>query len=173
MLLRLTKGISNFTVCAQLRVWLCARLLCPWDSPGKNAGVGCHFLLQGIFTTQGSNLHLPSLLNWQVDSLPTEAPGKPEEAVAKRQIFLILCITPFQHLSRTSVPHKIYNDLSKLFLLGKDTLEVCFFDCWVFVWLGGVLVAACGLQFPNQGSNPSPLHWQCGILNNGPPWKSQ
>ena len=24
-----------------------ARLLCPWDSPGKNTGVGCHFLLQG------------------------------------------------------------------------------------------------------------------------------
>ena len=33
-----------------------ARLLCPWDSPGKNTGVGCHFLLQGIFLTQGSNL---------------------------------------------------------------------------------------------------------------------
>ena len=28
-----------------------ARLLCPWDSPGKNTGVGCHFLLQGIFST--------------------------------------------------------------------------------------------------------------------------
>ena len=28
-----------------------ARLLCPWDSPGKNTGVGCHFLLQGIFPT--------------------------------------------------------------------------------------------------------------------------
>ena len=28
-----------------------ARLLCPWDSPGKNTGVGCHFLLQGIFLT--------------------------------------------------------------------------------------------------------------------------
>ena len=27
--------------------------LCPWDSPGKNTGVGCHALLQGIFTTQG------------------------------------------------------------------------------------------------------------------------
>ena len=27
------------------------RLLCPWDSPGKNTGVGCHFLLQGIFLT--------------------------------------------------------------------------------------------------------------------------
>ena len=33
-----------------------ARLLCPWESPGKNTEVGCHFLLQGIFLTQGSNL---------------------------------------------------------------------------------------------------------------------
>jgi len=32
-----------------------ARLLCPWDSPGKNTGVGCPFLLQGIFPTQGWN----------------------------------------------------------------------------------------------------------------------
>ena len=32
----------------------------PWDFPGKNTGVGCHFLLQGIFPTQGSN---PSLLH--------------------------------------------------------------------------------------------------------------
>ena len=29
-----------------------SRLLCPWDSPGKNAGVGCHALLQGIFPIQ-------------------------------------------------------------------------------------------------------------------------
>ena len=35
-----------------------ARFICPWDSPGKNTGVGCHFLLQGIFPTQGSNLCL-------------------------------------------------------------------------------------------------------------------
>jgi len=34
------------------------RPLCPWDSPGKNTGVGCHLLLQGIFLTQGSNLGL-------------------------------------------------------------------------------------------------------------------
>ena len=38
------------------------RLLCPWDSPGKNTGAGCHFLLQGLFPTQGSNLHLLRLL---------------------------------------------------------------------------------------------------------------
>ena len=35
------------------------RLLCPWDSPGKNTGVGYHFPLQGIFPTQGSNPGLP------------------------------------------------------------------------------------------------------------------
>ena len=35
------------------------RLLRPWDSPGKNTGVGCHFLLQGIFPTQGLNRGLP------------------------------------------------------------------------------------------------------------------
>ena len=34
------------------------RLLCPWDYPGKNTGVGCHFLLQGIFPTQELNSHL-------------------------------------------------------------------------------------------------------------------
>ena len=34
------------------------RLLCLWDFPGKNTGVGCHFFLQGIFPTQGSNLGL-------------------------------------------------------------------------------------------------------------------
>ena len=43
-----------------------ARLLCPWDFLDKNTGAGCHFLLQGIFLTQGSN---PHLLHQQVDSL--------------------------------------------------------------------------------------------------------
>ena len=36
-----------------------ARLPSPWDFPGKNSGVGSHFLLQGIFRTQGSNPGLP------------------------------------------------------------------------------------------------------------------
>ena len=45
------------------------RLLCPWDSPGKNTGMGCYALLQGIFPSQGSNLCLLCLLHWQADSL--------------------------------------------------------------------------------------------------------
>ena len=43
-----------------------SRLLCPWNSPGKNTGEGCHFLLQGIFLIQGSNR---CLLHWQANSL--------------------------------------------------------------------------------------------------------
>jgi len=40
----------------------CARLLCPWDFLSKSTGVGCHFLLQGIFPTQGLNPGLPVVL---------------------------------------------------------------------------------------------------------------
>ena len=46
-----------------------ARLLYPWNSPGKNTGAGCHFLLQSILLTQGSNQSLLHLLHWQADSL--------------------------------------------------------------------------------------------------------
>ena len=47
------------------------------DSPGKNIGVGCHALLQGIFSTQGLNQSLLYLLHWQVSSLPLAVPGNP------------------------------------------------------------------------------------------------
>ena len=61
-------------------LWPCGpwptRFLCPWDSPQKNTGVGCHALLQGITSTQGSNLHFLCLLHWQAGSLPLAPPGK-------------------------------------------------------------------------------------------------
>ena len=49
-------------------------LLCPWDFPGKNTGMDCLFLLQGIILTQGLN---SSLLHWQTDSLPLSHQGSP------------------------------------------------------------------------------------------------
>ena len=54
----------------------------PWGSPGKNTGVGCRFLLQGIFLTQALN---PHLLHWQADSLPLEPPGKPLRFISESQ----------------------------------------------------------------------------------------
>ena len=51
-----------------------ARFLCPWNSPGKDTGVGGHFLLQGFCLTQGSNL---GLLHCRPVSLLPEPPGRP------------------------------------------------------------------------------------------------
>ena len=60
-------GVSSYVCCAKLlqsRLTLrpygpyLTRVVCQWDFPGKNTGVGCHALLQGIFLTQGLNLHL-------------------------------------------------------------------------------------------------------------------
>ena len=53
------------------------RILCPWGFPGKDTGVSCHALLQGIFLTQGLNQHILYLLNWQVGSLSLVPPGSP------------------------------------------------------------------------------------------------
>ena len=44
------------------------------DPPGKNTGVGCHLLFQGIFSIQRSNL---SFLHWQAESLPLSHQGSP------------------------------------------------------------------------------------------------
>ena len=53
------------------------RFLCPWDSPGKNTGVGFHALLPGIFPSQGIKpMSLTFNLHWQAGSLSLESPGK-------------------------------------------------------------------------------------------------
>ena len=77
--------LSVFSVCVHAQslscvysLWshgLClSSLLCPWDSPDKNIGVGCHFLLLGIFPTQGSNHESPVLAGGFFITL---LPGKP------------------------------------------------------------------------------------------------
>ena len=79
---KMTKAL---VICAKSlsRVWLFVtlwiiahQLLCPWDFSSKNTGMCCHFLLQGIFPTQGSNLHLLCFLYWQLDSLPLVPPAR-------------------------------------------------------------------------------------------------
>ena len=77
---------SSLTCCC-LVAKLCPTIATPWtvahqaplsmDFPGKNTGVGCHFLLQGIFSTQGLSLCLLRLLHWQADSLSLGHLGSP------------------------------------------------------------------------------------------------
>ena len=64
-----------------------ATLLCSWDFPGKNTEVSCHFLLQNILPTRGSNLRL---LYWQAGSLPLSHQGWPlSTSVAINYLFTV------------------------------------------------------------------------------------
>ena len=62
------------------------RLLCPWNSPGKNSEVGCHLLLQGYFPTQGSN---PGFLYYRQILYRPSHQGSP---------FLFVLMNCFYHL---------------------------------------------------------------------------
>ena len=74
----------------------CGLQPCPWDSPGRNTGVCCHFLLQGDLPNPGIEPRSPAL---QADSLLTEPPGKPmckidsqrEPAIQHRELSSGLC----------------------------------------------------------------------------------
>ena len=55
--------------------------LCPWNFPGKNSGVGLHFLLQGIFLILRLNPRLLGLLKGQASSLPPMPLGKPQNGI--------------------------------------------------------------------------------------------
>ena len=80
------QNLSKMSAC-MLSCFSCVRLFetpwagqapLSWDSPGKDTGVDCYALLQGIFLTQGSNLGLLLLLHWQAGSLPLAPSGKPK-----------------------------------------------------------------------------------------------
>ena len=82
-------SIHTMEYCVHAQLLSCVALCNPMDCslpgssvhgifPGKNIGEGCHFLLQGIFSLQGSNLCLLHLLHWQVDSLPLSHLGSPQ-----------------------------------------------------------------------------------------------
>ena len=112
------------------------RLLCPLDFPGKNTGVGYHFLLQGIFPTQGLTLHLLCLLHWhqQEGSLPLAPLGKSLETelnVLKSQEAMLRkrCIGEGEVLAPQQE------------LWGQGRMQVLTEFCWVecdimsFLWL--------------------------------------
>ena len=119
--------LSHFS-CVQLcnpmyGLWL-TRLLSPWDSPDKNAGVGCHFLLQGIFLIQGQNPRLLRLLHCR-EILYTEPLGK-----SLKTTVLAHSSTTFKYILRICAP-------SFYLVCQSSTI------CWTFFQL-------LGLQHPKK-----------------------
>ena len=64
-----------------------ARILCSWDFPGKNMGVGCYFLLQGIFPIQGSNSYL-LLGRWILYHWATSVQFSSFQSLSRVQLFV-------------------------------------------------------------------------------------
>ena len=140
-------------------LWPCglypSRLRCPWDSPGKDTGVGCHFLLQGIFLTQGSNPCLLCLLHWQVGSLPlapclvweaqTRLDQKGQESGVHANVQTedqpCLLFRGAQHLPMGVSSCRNCLPLADL-LLGRFIPIQCWVTCWVLV-SQGVVVSGC------------------------------
>ena len=122
-------GIIDVSVCALSCVWFfatpwtIARLLCLWAFPGKNSGAGCHFLLQGIFMTQGSKPCLPCLLHcrWILYHCATRKTplvfimlGLISFVTATRNMWLVLCCSQLNKL--------VVNTESRILNLNQDFL---------------------------------------------------
>ena len=112
-----------------------AKLLCPWNSPGKNTGVGCHSLLQGIFPTRGSNLGLRHCK--QILSL-SEPPRMPLTSMCARSVTSVKYDSLWLYGQQ---PTRLFSPWNSL---GKNTGAGC------HALLQGI--------FPTQGSNPRFLH---------------
>ena len=68
------KHPSSVGVLSHVQLCTPARLLCPWDFPGKNTGVGCHFLLEWIFPSLMDQTWVSCIGRWFFNP---ESPGKP------------------------------------------------------------------------------------------------
>ena len=140
------------------------RLLCQWDFPGKNTGVGCHFLLQGIF------------LRWVEPASPTlagrffttEPPRKPWEfSYYSLKITLITCLKwqayeirekkPFLSINAVSLFQKqeastALHDDRRLWGPGVPPRDPCWASCWQ-TWDHGADCTLHGRGVSSQGHN--------------------
>ena len=137
-----TLGTTYFRVCC-LVTKLCltclwprglhpARLLWPWDLPGKNTRVGCHFFLLEIFLTQGSST---CLLHWQVDSSPLGHLRSPLQGTR---------IMERKREKETTLKMKETVRLRFFFLISRD-------DLFINLFLKLIYLAALGFSSGTKG----------------------
>ena len=154
------------------------RLLCPWESLGKNTEVGHHFLLQGIFLTRGPNPCLLHLLHWQVDSLPVSHQGSPIHS----SLYHVLCLSLNHfaaHVSMSILQYPFFfffcKFFKKIFLVW--TIFKVFIEFVTILLLFYVLVfifgpEAWGFLVHLPGIKPTPPALEGEVLTTGPSGKS-
>ena len=100
-------------------------------------------------------------------------------------------IHSFNHSSTYSCIHSVIHPFVHWFFFSNGTYYFIIFfkNIYLFIYLAApglscgmwgslvaackLLVVACGTLFPDQGLNPGPLRWECGVLATGPPGKSR
>ena len=118
-------------------LWTVAqRLLCPWNSPNKNTGVGCHFLLQGDLPDQGIKPRSPAL---QEDSLLSEPPG-----------------SSFSHTPSLSSPSHPFISLPPFFLFRSACI---YYDSAPLSRVTWSLDCGSSSPWPPSPSSPSNTLW--------------
>ena len=140
------------------------RLLCPWNSPGKNTVMGCRCLPQGIFSIQGSNL---CLLHWQADSLPQSHKGSPSIQLHLFYYFISLCFPK-------SLKRKGSQILYHQFRFLQGWFFISLFLTWVFtdlqfpafVWIFSILpLQVCRISVSILSSQTAMFSCHCSILH--------
>ena len=139
------------------------RVFYPWDSPGKNIGVACHVLLQGIFLSQGLNLHLLCLLRCRWILYPLSHLGSPSQGGryisitrgwSKRRERNQVYTLDNKHVTRmllgpwedeSAGQRKVFDDVY-LFYYGSQVDKVALFHTVIKVTLGGLCCRLTSLQ---------------------------
>ena len=127
------------------------RLLCTWNFAGKNTGVGCHFLLQGIFLIWGSYTHLLHILHWQASSFSLSHLGSPGYIIHS----VSQCSRVYHHF--------LFNIKHKFLSSGK--IPCIGLHCWLSgkestCQAGDVDLIPGSGRFPGVG-NGNPLQYSC------------
>ena len=135
-----------------------ARLLCPWNFPGKNTGVGWHFLLQGIFPTPGIEFSSPHLLHWQADSLPLCHLGSPtrllEKSLRYKSVLMHIFFSCFHSMhiftcftcQHVYLEYMFFTDMTYIFTCLHGVYYVTCFIIHIF-YIGYVLsTCLCGIH---------------------------
>ena len=123
------------------RVWLfvtpwtvACQLLCPWDSPGKNTGVGCHCLFQGILGTVACKAPLSMGFSRQEywSALPYPPPGDPDPCL------YVLCIE--RQVFTTSATWQALRGIRCKIMFGNHCSKVYHSKMWYFWFFKNALV---------------------------------
>ena len=100
--------------------WQPTRLHCPWDSPGKNTGVGCHFLLQ--CTKVKSETEVTQSFPTLSDPMDCSLPGSSVHGISRQECHCLFC---YMNLSLPNSYSDIYEGGTLILLYIPFTFSYC------------------------------------------------